>query len=299
MKKLLAFAICLTMMVMLAIPAMAYTNLTAPKITMNLDGVKDDGYAGPFDLNNYQDGMEGGATGQVWIAWDDNYLYFYFDVKDDTPNHDHNNDYEGDCAELFFDWYNAADDDTSDIAHPYWQYRLCSAPNPSKDDNQFFNGINQAAGEDGTGWSVEEHVASQNANTVVNLRADGYTIETRVEYKKFGVNVKEGDVIAIDFMIGDNTGDGRTSCAFLDAEHNTNEQWQWPYEVGGKLTLGAAPAAPVDDTPPPANDDGGDEVAVVAPPPKPAPKVGDSAIMIIVLVTALAGAFVVTKRVKN
>jgi len=302
MRKFLAFVICF---ILLATPAMAFTNLTAPKATIALDGVKDDTYGGPYAINNYQDGMEGGATGQVWVSWDDDYINFYFDVKDDTPNHDHNNDYEGDCVELFFDWYVGQDDDTSDITKPYWQYRACSAPNPSKDDWQNFNGINQAAGEDGTGWQVEEHIASQDANTVVNLRADGYTIETRVEYKKFGINIKEGDVIAIDFMIGDNTGDGRASCAFLDPEHNTNEQWQWPYEVGGRLTLGPAAAAPVEpDEPDPIPEpDGNDDNNAAPPPPAltppPAAPTGDSALMFIALIAALAGAAVITKRAKN
>ena len=307
MKKLLAIVICAALMCLLALPAMAYTQLTAPKITMALDGVKDDGYAGPYDLKAYQpDMVDSGATGQVWIAWDDDYIYYYIEVADSTPNHSHANDYESDCVEMFFDWYNQKADDTSDISQPYWQYRIASAPDPENDDSfgeprQFSNGINQAAGEDGTGWSIEDHLTSQKANSVVNIYDGGYSFETRIAYKSFGISLSEGSVLAIDFMIGDNQeGEGRTQCTWLDIEYSDNNHWQWPLSCGGELTLLGAPVAPAEPEPEPEDEAPVPEpdAAAPAPAPAPAPTTGNGAVMIFVLLAA-AGGFVFARSAKN
>lgn len=303
MKKILALVLVTVMMVMLAIPVMAITEVTAPKVTINLDGVRDDGYAGPYDIKAFK--ADEGATGQLWTAWDDNYVYYYIEITDTTPYHEHGNDYECDCIEMFFDWYNAKDDDTTDIAHPYWQYRTASAPDPSNDGRQFTNGINQAAGEDGTGWTVEAHVASQTANNVVkplngtDLKG-GYIVETRIAYKDFGINIGEGSVIGIDFQIGDNQEDaGRTAQIFIGTEYQSEDQWQYPSSLGGTLKLGPAPAAP-EPEPEPEVPDVVVDTPAPAPAPTPAPTTGDGAIIFAVLaVVAMAGALVIAKRAKN
>ena len=302
MKKILALVLITALMGIMAIPVMADAAMTAPKITMTLDGVRDDGYGGPYDIKAFK--ADEGATGQVWTAWDDSYVYYYIEITDTTPNHEHANDYECDCVEMFFDWYNTKDDDTSDASHPYWQYRTASKAD--ENGRQFTNGINQAAGEDGTGWSVEAHVASQTANNVVKpLKGGdlngGYIVETRIAYKEFGVNLSEGSVIGVDFQIGDNqTGEGRTAQIFIGTEYQSEDQWQYPNSVGGSLTLGAAPAAPAAPEPEPEPAAGGgseapDQPVVTAPAPT-APKTGDSALVFAGLLVAAAGALVITKR---
>jgi len=292
MKKLLALVLFAVMIFALATPVMAI-NVTAPKVTINLDGVKDDAYAGPFDIKYFN--SEEGATGQFWTAWDDNYLYFYFDIVDKTPNHEHANIYERDCIELFIDWTNSRDDDTSEEAHPYWQLRYCSAPN--EDGKQFSLNINWAA----LGWDDHEEEVNVAGNAVVNLNANGYTIEARVPYKQNGINLAEGAVVGFDVMIGDNQEDsGRTSMTFIDPDFTSNNQYANPSELGGQLTLGAAPAAPVvvEEAAPAA---AVEEAPVAAPvaPVAVAPTTGDSAIMFIVLAAVLAGTFVMTKRVSR
>ncbi|MCL2098831.1 MAG: hypothetical protein FWH24_00145 [Oscillospiraceae bacterium] len=291
MKKILSFVLCAAIISILAItPAMAFMQLEAPKITMTLDGVRDDGYSGPYNINNFwEGGTDSGATGQVWTAWDDDYLYYYFEIKDDTPNHEHSNDYEVDCVEMFFDWYNNKDDDTSDVSKPYWQYRIAAAPD--MDGRQFSNGINQAAGEDGTGWSVQEHLDSMSANSVVNLVSGGYNVETRTAYKAFGVNLNEGSVVGVDFMIGDNqTDEGRTSGAFLTPDYASNEHWQWPNSVGGELTLLGAPAAPAAVEEDPGTGAGGGDPAELAPAPAPAPAPQTADPVSLIVLGSLAGA---------
>lgn len=298
MKKILTLALCVVMVAALIIPVAASTNMTAPKATVTLDGERDDTYGGPWELKSMQEDAASttGATGKVWIAWDNDYLYYYLEVADTTPNHNHNDDYGRDCVEMFIDWYNAKDEDTSNTAHPYWQYRIASAPNDA--GQQFTNGINQAAGEDGTGWTLQEHVDSVEANSVVKLVDGGYKFETRIPYKKYNIDVKEGSVIAVDFMVGDNQeDDGRTSCAWLDPAFTSNNQWQYPNECGGLLTLGAAAVAPVVETKdePAVETPEAVQESTPAPAPATAPQTGDMTILFCLI--AILGAGVVSFRI--
>jgi len=299
MKKFIAIVLC---MILLTIPVLAATSITAPKATINLDGVKDDAYAGPFDVKSFR--ADPGATAKVWAAWDDNYIYYYIEVADATPFHEHGNMYERDCVEMFFDWYNAKDEDTGDEDHPYWQLRICSAPN--EDGKQFSLNINYAA----LGWDDHEEEYNILGNSVVKLSATNYIVEVRVPYKQAGIKVGEGSVIGIDFQIGDNqTGDGRASQAYINDDFVSDSQWTNPAELGGLLTLGAAPAAPVveevvvaaPEAPAPVVEEASPAPAP-APAPAPvvtAPKIGDAGIIALSVVMIIAAAGVVIFRRKT
>jgi len=313
MKKFLAVLLFTAMVFALAIPVAAL-DITAPKATIALDGVRDDAYAGPWDIKYFNEGNPG-ATGQVWTAWDDDYIYLYFEIDDKTPNHEHGNHYERDCVEVFFDWYNGKDDDTSDDEKfPYWQYRFASAPN--EDGQQFSLNINWAS----LGWGDFSEEYNAAGNTVVKPLSgsdlkNGYIVETRIPYKSAGIKIAEGSVLGADFMIGDNQEDsGRSSMTFPDPDFTSNNQYQHPFELGVAFKLGAAPLPPVVEAPPeeaaPVVNDaasGGGEAAdaeivpvIVAATPAPvsSPITSDS-MMIVVLTMALLGAFVITKRAKN
>jgi len=232
MKKLIAILLCA---MLLTLPVLSI-NMTAPKATINLDGVRDDAYGDPIEIKYFNDAP--GATGKAWAAWDDSYIYLFFEVADKTPNHEHNNHYERDCVEVFFDWYNGKDDDTSeDEAHPYWQLRYSSAPNA--DGDQFSVNVNWAS----LGWDNSAEEKNIAGNSVVKLVDGGYIIEARVPYKQFGLKVGEGSVIGADFMIGDNQEDaGRTSMTFPDPDFTSNNQYSTPSELGVLLTLSGAAA---------------------------------------------------------
>jgi len=295
MKKLLALALC---MALLTIPALAI-EMTAPKATITLDGVLDDAYGEPLEIKYFNEGNPG-ATGKAWAAWDDDYIYLYFEVDDKTPFHEHANHYERDSVEVFLDWYNKKDDDTSDDeGAPFWQYRFSSAPNES--GQQFSLNINWAS----LGWDDSSEEKNAAGNTVVNLSATKYTVETRIPYKQFGLKVGEGSIIGADFMIGDNQeGDSRNSMAFPDPDFTSNNQYQHPFELGVALKLGppapppAVEAPPAAETPAPAPDAGA--AAPAEPPPPPpaaAPTTGDLGILAFVVATAMAaGAFVLGKK---
>ena len=306
MKKLLALALITVMMFALAIPALAYDNPlsdnmvtlpTAPKADIVIDGVRDDGYGDMFEVNSFRG--DPGASGKVWAAWNEKGVFYYVEVNDTTPNHEHGNSYERDCIEFFIDW-NATHGDTLSNDDDIWQVRIASAPN---EDGQW-----ETCGQIG-GGSDETLVAGTDFVIKPLVGGDlkgGYIMEVCLPVSlSEGNSIKplaEGREILVDFQVADNQEDsGRTSQAFLVGDDDeVDNQWQWPYAFRGILNLGPAKAAPVVDVPEVPEPDGGDvvvDVPVVAPPP--AAKTGDSMIMLIVLVAALAGAFVITKRVKN
>ena len=304
MKKLLALVLTLAMMAALAVPAMAAT-ITAPKAAITIDGTRDDAYGGPWDIAAYRSDDMNGATGKLWAAWDDNFIYYFIEVNDATPNHEHGNSYERDCVELFFDWYNAKEDDTSDDTKPYWQYRIMSAPN--EDGEQFNHTINHAA----LGWGPydDDHQSSMEANIVVNYSATGYSFEIGIEYKKFGVNIAEGAVVGVDYQIGDNQdGEGRTSQAFFTVSDDNDNQWQYPYACGGLLVLGPAAAAPPPPEETPAEEApavGGGEAApepppVAVPTSPPSAPTGDAGMVTLIALMAAAafGAAVLRKKIR-
>ena len=71
MKKILALVLCIAILSVLAATSVMASNLTltAPKTTITIDGVKDDGYSDFYDIAF----LEGnGATGKIAVAWDDN-----------------------------------------------------------------------------------------------------------------------------------------------------------------------------------------------------------------------------------
>ena len=308
-KKTLTFLLCAAMILAFAVPVAAFTEIGAPKTAtpIVIDGVRDDSYGDMVEIKAMQDGTPG-ATAKMWPAWDDDYIYYYFEVSDKTPNHSSDSNWGRDCIEMFFDWYNGADEDTSDMAHPYWQYRIASAAAPDyptdmePNGEQFSNGINQAAGEDGTGWSVADHVNTLKENSFVKLVDGGYIVETKIAYKKFGIKLSEGATVSVDFMIGDNQeGETRNSCAWLDAAYSSNDQWQYPNTVGGKLKLLGVPAAPEPEpapAPEPAAPAPAPEPAAPAPAPA-APVTGDNGLALAVFAILAGAAFAVSKNRKH
>ena len=292
MKKILAFVLFASLLLTLAIPAAAVgeVQLFAPQATINIDGNRDDGYGDPVNINAYRDGFEGGATGVVWTAWDADYLYFYIEVNDTTPNHEHGSSWERDCIEIFLDWDNHQGDGNDNDDHAYWQIRVASAPN--EDGDQLFNTRN--------GQSDDEDL--MNAIKYVAMPKDGdykngYIIELAAPYKIAAETgtaaLAEGRQIIVDFQIADNfEGDRRDSQAFLTSE-DADGQYGNPTACHGMLNLIAAKPASADEGGQGGGEDADNEIAPVI---TTSTKTGDSAVMLIVLMIALLGAVAVTKK---
>lgn len=323
MKKILAVILVTVMMVMLAVPVMAL-DFTANKASPAIDGVKDDAYAGPISIAAIFQNADGTnntnpATGSAWIAWDDGALYYYVEIYDKTPNHNHPDAAQNvDNIELYIDWNNAKaaglgaplvendagylayeGDPGTDAAYPYWQVRIPAGPNADVDGEQNLGGAMWFdMGWGGVSWSSEEHTFF--AGPLNGDYKTGYVVEIKVDSP---VALTEGKLIGFDFGIGDNIeGEGRNGQIYLVESKANDQQWATPTACMGVLTLGAAYVAPAPEPEPEPEPEPAAPAEVVPAPAAPepsAPKVGDSAIMLVILAVAMAGAFVIAKRVKN
>ncbi|MCL2815904.1 MAG: hypothetical protein FWD23_15015 [Oscillospiraceae bacterium] len=299
MKKALAIILCAAMMVVLAIPAMAVININAPKATIVIDAQRDDAYGDPVDISTQRDGDEPSAPGTGWVAWDDDNLYFYVEVKDTTPNYNHNNPWETDSVEIFIDWNSIEGDDMDNDGNPYWQIRIHAAPNADLDGEQVSGGGNFA----GMGGDYAK------IPYAARVFDGGYAIEAAmpIALTPGSKPLTEGATIKIAFQINDNQEDaGRSSMSFMMADEDTGNEWQWPHALRGVLKLGPAPAPPVVEAPAeevveaPAAEvpEAPAEPAPAQPAPAPvSPSTGNSAVMLFVLTIVVAGAFTATKRI--
>jgi len=217
---------------------------TAPKATINIDGVKDDAYGDGYWENQIRDGNEG-ATGKVYSAWDDKNLYFLMDVTDTTPNHEATNNYERDCVEFFINWNSTPDEDTSDTTHPYWQIRIASAPATESPTDLEPNGEQISCG----GNFDSANLSQIPFKVVPRVDGDtgltkGYTIEVAfpIALAAGATPLKDGGSVVVDFQIGDNQdGSSRGSQAFLVPDDDlVDNQWQYPNADRGILPLGPA-----------------------------------------------------------
>ena len=315
MKKIIAIVMFAAMIIMLAIPVAAL-DITVNKGTPAIDGVREDFYVGPFSIANRSNTANGedepaGATGEVWLAWDETALYVYTVVSDKTPNYEGSDMHQADSAECFIDWKNAKgaglggpmnddgtyDDVGTEEGYPFWQVRWPRST--EKGDYTTLGGANWFdMGWGGVEWGGGGEF--DNFTWVVIDTADGYTCEIKIEAP--GLTLAEGQKIPFDLQINDNQeGNERTSMVWMTGFYGNGQQWATPQACGVLLTLGAAPAAPVVPDEPVVDDngDGGDEV--VAPPVvnPPSAQTGDSGIMLVVLAVVLAGAVVFAKRARN
>jgi len=303
MKKFLALVLFTALFLGLALPASAVATIVlpdAPKADIVIDGVRDDGYGEMFEVKSYRDGGSGtGATAKVWAAWNETGVFYYLEVNDTTPNHDHGNSYERDCVEFFIDW-NAAvpDGNSADDDDPSWQLRIASAPNEDGNTNSATLGDDNGLEDK---YFIIKPLVGDNLN-------GGYIMEVclPISYTNGAAKpLAEGRTLYVDFQIADNEEDeGRSSQAFLDGEDDqVDSQWSTPEAFMGILNLVAAKPAPVVEDDAPAADDGGnvggDDAVVVTPPPSSggAAQTGDSGLILLVLAIALSGAVVTFKRV--
>jgi len=319
MKKVLTIALCLVLTFVLTIPALAIVYVDSNKATITIDGVLDAGYSGPYAVKSPKiDTNPYAATGQLWVAWDANNLYFYIEVADKTPQHG-SDDKFNDNVEFFIDW-NAGkggvigernEEDTdwdytpgNPDGCPYWQVRVYAAPD--LDGNQDLGGLtiegnpgNWTCFDWGAGGMFEEECVFVTAP----LNGDwnnGYIIEISMRAPA-NVTLTEGKQIPIDIQIIDYVADTQAGWGkmFMELYDYNDKQWAVPFTCRGLMTL-RGEYTPVEITEPITDEQG---VTVEPPPPvtdrptvQQPPRVGDNAMIIIVLMIALAGAVVLIKR---
>ena len=281
MKKILVIIVCAAMLFALAVPvAAAHIVLpAAPKADIIIDGVRDDGYGDMFEINSYKNGDGDGATAKVWAAWNDTGIFYYLEVSDTTPNHEHSDRWQRDCVEFFLDWNGAVPDANTNGENPSWQARIASAPN--------MDGMQQSCRQLPNDDDVNDTLVNGTHYVVKPLAGNnlngGYIMEVWLPIALTNGNANplaEGRTLFVDFQVADNQHDGgRSSQAFLDGMHpGVDTQNNNPSEFRGSLTLGAAPAPAVVVAEPAGigeNNGGPADIpapAVAAPAPAPAPE---------------------------
>jgi len=248
MKKILTVVLCIVLLAALAVPAMAAHIVLpeAPKADIIIDGVRDEGYGEMFEINSYKNGDGDGATAKVWAAWNDTGIFYYLEVSDTTPNHDHSDRWQRDCVEFFLDWNGAAPDANTNGENPSWQARIASAPN--------MDGMQQSCRQLPNDDDVNDTLVNGTHYVVKPLSGSnlngGYIMEVWFPIALTNGNATAlavGRTLFVDFQVADNQHDGgRSSQAFLDGmDPGVDTQNNNPSMFRGSLTLGAAPPPPV------------------------------------------------------
>lgn len=296
MKKILSFALCAALLAVLAVmPVSAQFALSANKGTVTIDGVKDDIYGDMFEIKAMRDAA--GATGKVWLAWDDKNIYNYVEVNDTTPNHNHENAWEVDCVEFFIDWNSSEGEDPADTTAPYWQIRIASAANDA--GVQVTGNFNRTDINDDTG--IQYKVVPISGSDLKG----GYIIEMAMPHN-LAENAKpltEGMTIKVDYQVADNQdGTVRASQAFLTSD-DMDDQYNRAASCHGVITLLGAPSAPaaVEEPAAPAAVEEApaatDAPAAAAPAPTTtAPVTGDTTVILVIIAVLSLGAVITWRR---
>jgi len=247
--------------------------ISANYASINIDGVRDGSYGAMVDIKSDEKGVvTNGATGKVCSAWDNNFLYYYLEVTDTTPNHEHETDWERDSIEFFIDWYNNKGSDMNNGGNPYWQLRIASAPN--EEGEQITGHINGAWGA--AALYDTQYVVKPLAG---NDLSGGYIMEVGIPYKQLGLKLSANSVLGVDFAINDNQdGDGRTTAALL-TEFDYGTQYGNPAGCHGALRLLASPTTDPPDPPPPL---GGETGGTTATPPADVDEKGGNAVTVLI-----------------
>ena len=284
MKKVIAFVLLLAMVSTLAITAMAkesesevtqYGEAVKATTAPIIDGIIDDVWATAtaYTIGIFTDGPEDtGVRATFKVMWDETNIYMLYEVPDTTPFYEHNDAHQKDGIEGKFDLQNLK----TDAYEEEHQFRFTVFRDAAQEIS--FN-------EQSSSWDE-----SALTTAVVDNGANGYIVELAINCAKFGFTLEEGIMIGMDAQVNDNAEDeGRTAC--LDWNDDSNQGWQNPAYLGN-MTLIAAAAADEGGQGGGEEADAGVQEEVKA----SSTKTGDSAVILIVLAIAMAGAVAVTRK---
>ena len=292
MKKFITAVLCAILILSLGIlPAAAVPDvfIEAYEADITVDGKRDDGYVNGITIAvpgvaTMEDNV---TTGDLWIAYDKEHLYFYVEINDSTPFAESTTDWQNDGIEYFIDLLNEREESyTPDCI----RIRVMAAIPPVGNDN-FGSNMTFVNAEDSEVVSI---VVPKNGTDW----KDGYIVE--VAYKVIYPN-KEGMKMGFEAQITDDrTGSGeRESQAFLSNGDDT--AWSTPSTHGAEIVFMGAPPVTASTPEPAAIEDTPtfvDEIPTPVEAPAPlAPRTSDGIIVLInILFIALICACVVIRK---
>lgn len=166
--------------------------------TAKVDGVKDAVYEKmkPISTDNIVKGttLEEPSSAKVWMAWDDDALYVYAEVEEETPANESPEEYKQDSIEVFTDEDNSKSKilDGNDT-----QYRVTSK-----------------------GSQTYGNAADKNFVSAAKSTDTGYAIEMMLPWLEILPN--DGTVMGFDILVNDAVGSERLGMMAWSTEDNTN-----------------------------------------------------------------------------
>jgi Domain of unknown function (DUF1083). len=232
MKKFITAVLCTIFILSLGIlPAAAVPDvfIEAYEADITVDGKRDDGYVNgtTIAIPGVATMVDDVTTGELWIAYDKDHLYFYIEIDDSTPFAESTTDWQNDGIEYFIDLLNEREESyTPDCI----RIRVMAAIPPVGNDN-FGSNMTFVNAEDSEVVSI---VVPKNGTDW----KDGYVVE--VAYKSVYAN-KEGMKMGFEAQITDDrTGSGeRESQAFLSNGDDT--AWSTPSTHGAEIVFMGEP----------------------------------------------------------
>lgn len=221
MKKFGSFALAALLVAALSVSASAASKSEAAKGTATIDGKKDNVYAcDPLVVEIDETSgkkTEKGATGKVWTAWDDKYLYVYAEVVDAkvTDASKVTSLWANDSIEVYVN-YAGKDGKIADINAAQITY----GPSYTKLAG---GGKYQAA-----------HL--NDIKTAFTYNDKGYTVELALPWDSF--DVKEGATLGFSVGINDDADDKADSREYHTFDGaGLGSAWQTADSNWGTLTL--------------------------------------------------------------
>ena len=274
MKKLFAIFAAVAMIAAFAVPAFAGVEgvdygvvpyvATAPVVDAIMDPVYAEGFH--TDSFNIIRGIDSGITAELWIVWNGDYIYAFYQVSDPdvvAPDPERSkNPWDYDNVEFFVDYSGVmysdawAAGDQVDTLDEAIQYRIDVSGYPSVYGKTREHGSWNAYGANASAPGAEADDQGRYADAYFkydgNFASDIYTVEFAIPrtntINPWGTEtIEPGDVFGANVQITDfYTGSSDTTgMCFEDFDGD----WSWDAHLWPNFTLGAGP---VDEEPAPA-----------------------------------------------
>lgn len=216
-KKAVSVLMCMAMMFSLfgnIVKPSALSAVAIPYGTPKIDGVEDDIWSGASNkiaIDFVDEGEDTGVKGYARLMWDEQYLYVFGSVTDNTPSTKVVDEtYWGtDCFEVFLDEENAHSTNRKYVA----QFRVSRYGE--------FTGMLDGELCDATQMLAEYKNAQWGVSNISN---NEYSIELAIPWTRVS-DVKKGNMIGIEFAINDDTGNDGVADCIVTSEVGYDQLW--------------------------------------------------------------------------
>lgn len=253
MKKTLSLVLAAVMMLAMVVTVSAHDGVTTAVFGTPeaIDGVKDAAWDGAesikaVDVSTTDLGEENSDT-TVWSMWDGEYLYFFAEVKDPTPDGEVKDALWDQDAIGFMVNYDYSTVNTGDTETSYRELSEEESYAGYVNVSPTFADPEHHSRENNTIMGFDKYY-DQVKSYVVEIDG-GYAVEIRMPlslYKEFKEGDKIGYEICVNESIGLGTRSGQMCWKFADGAEGSNS-WTCPNNFGTLILGAAAATAPAEE----------------------------------------------------